>query len=53
MIIIGYEIATANGNIVCPCIWSKTIVIDYDLAIIVGGLINHYWQHVGVSCWQN
>jgi len=36
MIMIGYEIATGNGSIVCQCVWSRTSVI---------GTIGKSWQH--------
>ena len=31
---IGYEIATCNESIVCRCVWSRTIIIGYDITII-------------------
>jgi len=34
---IGYEIAIDNGSIRYQCVWSGTIVIGYDIAIIGGG----------------
>jgi len=42
MIMIGYEIATGNGSIVCQGIWSRTIVnvIGYNLAMIAVGQVN-------------
>ena len=36
---IGYQIATCNGSIVCQCVWSRMIVIGYDEAIIMGGQV--------------
>jgi len=29
-----------NGSIVCWCVWSGTVVIGYDIAIITGGWVN-------------
>jgi len=45
---IGYEIATDNGSMVCQCVWSRTIVIGYDLAIIMGGRVN---EPLLRTCW--
>jgi len=56
---IGYEIATGNGSIVCRRVWSRMIVIGYDIAIIAGGQVNepllrtcrcvlHEWTSVNI-----
>jgi len=46
MIMIGYEIVIGNGSIVCQCVWSRTIVIGYDIAVIAGG---HYPGNFSLS----
>jgi len=33
----------------CQCVWSRTIIIGYNIAIIAGGQVNEP-LHVGVSC---
>ena len=45
MFVISYKTATDNGSIVCQCIWSRTIVIGYNIVINAYGRVN-----VGVSC---
>ena len=48
MIMIGYMIATGNGRIVGRCVWSRTVVIGYDIAIIAGGQVN---EALPTTCW--
>jgi len=48
MIMIGYEIATGNGSIVCWCVWLMMIVTGNDIAIITGGQVN---EPLLTTCW--